>query len=335
MLKAAVIGVGAMGRNHARILTDLKDVRLVAAADLDAEALRFVVKRYGLHGYTDYRKLLERERPDFVCICVPTSLHEEVALAAISRGVHILVEKPIATTVEAARHMIAAAQVQGVLLSVGHIERFNPAVQELKQHLLAGELGRLFHLHARRLGPFPSRVRDIGVVVDLAPHDIDIMRFLTGSEIRRVYAETTRNIHSHGEDSLFGLLRFSNNATGSLETNWLTPTKVRELSLTGEKGMFRADYLTQDLYFFENSEAGINWESLQLLRGVSEGRMIRYPIQKREPLHIELEQFVAALLNGGPPPVSGEDGLRALTVALAMVRSGLDHQVIVLEAEPA
>ena len=216
---------------------------------------------------------------------------------------------------------------------MGHIERFNPAVVALKAHLAAGELGRVFQIDARRQGPFPARIKDVGVVIDLAVHDLDVMRYVTGAEVLRVYAETERRIHSTREDLLTGLVRLDD-IVGTLTINWLTPTKIRELHVIGERGMFRVDYLTQDLYFFENATAqGAEWETLRVLRGVSEGRMIRHVVAKKEPLRAELEAFLSAVRGETPVAVTGEDGLKALELAQAVVKSGLEHRVIVFQGE--
>ena len=152
----------------------------------------------------------------------------------------------------------------------------------------------MFQIDAHRQGPFPARIKDVGVVIDLAVHDLDVMRYVSGAEVVRVYAETERRIHSTREDLLTGLVRLSDGTIGTLTINWLTPTKIRELYVTGECGMFRVDYLTQDLYFFENATAnGGDWETLRALRGVSEGRMIRHVVAKKEPLRAEQEAFLA------------------------------------------
>lgn len=330
-MKVAVIGVGSMGFHHARVYSELPGVKLVAVADTDPRRAETVAARYNARPYTDYRRMLERERPDAVSVAVPTALHEEVGLDALEAGAHILVEKPIAATMEGARRLINRACELSRQLMVGHVVRFNPAIQALKRKLDAGELGRLFQIFCRRIGPFPARIRDVGVVVDLAPHDLDVMRFLLSSEPTRIYAETEQRIHTEYEDLLWGVLRFPEGVVGVLELNWLTPVKVRETLVLGERGMFRVDDLNQDLYFYENGQAAdLPWPALQTLRGVSEGCMIRYPIQRYEPLKAELEAFIGALMDGRPVPVSGEDGLAALWLALALVESGKTHQVISL-----
>ena len=329
-LRVAVIGVGSMGRNHARVYAEMDEVDLVAVADADATTAERVAGIYGVRAYTDYRALVERERPDLATIAVPTRAHVEVAAELAGRGVHLFIEKPLAGSPAEARAIIDAANAAGVALGVGHIERFNPAILELKRQVDAGQLGRMFQLHARRVGPFPPRVEDVGVVFDLATHELNIMEYLTGARVVSVYAETEREIHSRHEDLLSGVLKFENGVIGVLDINWLTPTKIRELSIIGERGMFLVNYLTQDLYFHENSFANGHWETAMALMGVSEGRMIRYEVKRKEPLRAELESFVNAVLTGRPPAVGGEEGLRAVYLAAKLVESGQRHQVISL-----
>jgi UDP-N-acetylglucosamine 3-dehydrogenase len=329
--RVAVIGVGAMGYNHARVYADLPDVELVGVADVDERAVLAASQKYHCGGYTDYRQLLAEAQPEAITIAVPTVDHLEVALHAIERGIHVLIEKPIAFTLDEGQAIIAAAEASGTRLMIGHIERFNPAVLALKARLEAGELGRVFQIDARRQGPFPARVKDVGVVIDLAVHDLDVMRYITGAEVMRAYAETERRIHSSHEDLLSGLVRLDDGTVGTLTINWLTPTKIRELVVTGELGMFRVDYLTQDLYFFENGTVnGSDWPALRMLRGVSEGRMIRYVVAKKEPLRLEQEAFLAAVRGEQPVMVTGEDGLQALRLAEALVKSGTSQQIVSL-----
>lgn len=333
-LKAAVIGVGSMGRNHARVYRELAETELVAVADPNPQVAEGVARDQQARAYGDYRAMLAAELPDIVSVVVPTEQHFEVATAALEAGCHVLVEKPITSTVEQGLGLIAHAEALGRQLMVGHIVRFDPAVQELKRRLDANELGRIFQVRSQRLGPFPARVRDVGVVIDLATHDVDITSYVTGQPIVRVYAETQREIHSSHEDLLIGTLRLASGAVGLLEINWLTPTKTRTLTITGERGMFVVDYLMQDLYYYENQEAlPISWDQISMIKGVSEGRMIRYPINKMEPLKIELQAFAQSIIAGAPAPVSGREGLAALRTALALVRSGLEHRPVTVEHE--
>jgi predicted dehydrogenase len=328
-MKVAVIGVGSMGINHLRVYTELDDIEVVGASDVSPDRLEMVSSRFSVKTYSNYQKLIEKEKPDAVSITVPTSDHEKVAAFCLEHGVHLLVEKPIAATVEEGKRLIALAEKVNRQLMVGHIIRFNPAIQSLKQRLENGDLGKIFQVFCRRAGPFPARIRDVGVVIDLAPHDVDIMRFLTGMDPMRVYAETEQRIHTDHEDLLFGLLRFPDGITGALEINWLTPTKMRETLVLGEKGLFRVDDLMQDLYYFENPQAiGELWSPFRAIRGVSEGSMTRYSIPRQEPLKAELQAFIQAIKNGEKVPVTGQDGLEALRLSLALVESGKTHQVI-------
>ncbi|NMC78440.1 MAG: Gfo/Idh/MocA family oxidoreductase [Chloroflexi bacterium] len=329
MTRVAVIGVGSMGKNHARVYSELPEAELVAVADENEANATSVGNTFGARGYTDYRALLEKEKPEAVSIAVPTALHETVALAALEAGAHILVEKPIAATLEEGQHIIEAARRYQRCLMVGHIVRFNPAIQLLKIKLQSGELGRIFQIFCRRAGPFPARIRDVGVVIDLAPHDVDIMRFLVEQDPDRVYAETAQRIHTEHEDLLFGMLHFPSGITGALEINWLTPTKVREVLVLGERGLFRVDDLVQDLYFYENAQAsGELWPTLRTIKGVSEGTLTRFTMQRYEPLKAELQAFLKAVRGQAAVPVTGEDGLAALRLALALVESGRTHQIV-------
>jgi predicted dehydrogenase len=287
--------------------------------------------------------MLAEERLDIVSICVPTLAHAAIATDVIDQRIAVLVEKPLAATEDEGRALRDAAAAACVPLMVGHIERFNPAVLELKRRVRAGELGRIFQVHARRVGPFPERVRDVGVVLDLAPHDIDVMRFVLESEVVRVQAETEQRINTEHEDMLSGVLRFANGVVGVLDVNWLTPTKIRELSILGERGMFVVDYLARELTFFANDHArdaddrraaaSTDWAARHL-KGVSEGARREIPIEKREPLRNELEAFVRSVRDGTPVPVTADDGLAAMAAAEALVRAARTGESVRV-AEPA
>lgn len=334
-LRAAVVGLGMMGRNHVRVYDEvLADVELVAVADPDPEALRRATTGRAARGYTDPSVMFAEERLDLVSIVAPTSLHRHVTLQALAAGANVLVEKPIASDRAEAEEMIAAAHAAGRLLTVGHIERFNPAIRELRRRLVAGELGRIFQVKSTRLGPFPARIRDVGVVVDLAPHDLDVMRFLLDSEPVRLYAETERRIHTDHEDLFNGVIKFANGVIGVLDINWLTPNKRRTLTVTGERGMYVADYINQDLIFYANPDAVQTWEHLggddsgQLTTSVSEGEMTRRVVRRQEPLAVELAEFASAVRSGGPPPVEPRDALIALLLAHKMVEAASRGVVI-------
>jgi UDP-N-acetylglucosamine 3-dehydrogenase len=334
MIRIGVVGLGVMGRSHARVLDDIDEADLVAVCDPTEEAMAWARKRR-LTGYRSYGEMFDRASLDAVTIAVPTRFHLEVGLAAIAGGLHVLMEKPIATDLGEAQQLIVAAKNRGTILAIGHVERFNPAVRELKKRLQAGEVGRIFQVHSRRQGPFPSRIRDVGAVIDLATHDLDVMRYLLGVEVVRLYAETERRIHTEHEDMLNALLRFDNGAVGVMQVNWLTPTKIRELSVLGERGMLHLNYLTQDLTFFENSVATGAELPLSLLTGVSEGTLLRHIVDRAEPLRLELESFLASVGSKTPPEVGSEDGLKALALALDLIRSANEGRVLDFARQPS
>ena len=334
-LRAGVVGLGMMGRNHVRVWDEsIAGVELVAVADPDPAALERATMGRRARGYEDAERMFAEERLDLVSIVAPTSLHLRVTLAALSAGANVLVEKPIAATREEARTMIDAAADAGRMLTVGHIERFNPVVRELRRRLHAGELGRIFQISATRLGPFPARIRDVGVVVDLAPHDLDVMRYLVGSEPIRIYAEAERRIHTEHEDLFNGVIKFENGVVGILNINWLTATKRRTLTVTGERGFYVADYIAQNLVFYANPDADQLWKNHGAeefgapITSVAEGEMTRHSIRRAEPLAVELEEFARAVRDGGPPPVEPRDAMVALLLARKMVESAVAGRVI-------
>ena len=334
MTRIAIVGLGVMGRNHARILGDLEGAEVVAVCDPSEEAMAWAGRRH-LKGYRSHQEMFERERLDAVTVAVPTRFHREVGLAAMERGLHVMMEKPIAADLDEARQLVEAANRHGSIFAVGHVERFNPAVREAKHRLENGEMGRIFQIQSRRQGPFPSRVRDVGAVIDLATHDLDVMRYLLDAEVVRLYAETERRIHTEHEDMLNALLKFENGTVGVVQVNWLTPTKIRELLVLGERGMLQLNYLTQDLIFYENSIAASLEHPLSMLTGVTEGALVRYTVSRAEPLQLELESFLNSVGTKTPPEVGGEDGLRALALALDLVRSGAEGRVLDLTPESA
>jgi UDP-N-acetylglucosamine 3-dehydrogenase len=327
--RVGLVGLGTMGRNHLRVLRELQEADLVAVSDISDAAVGWATDKYDVAGYRDHAEMFEREQLDAAVIAVPTGAHLEAGRAAFDRGLHVFVEKPIAATIDDGRALIDTATRAGRLLAVGHIERFNPAVVELKRRVTAGELGRVFQVHASRQGPFPARIRDVGVVVDLATHDLDVITHVVGSPLERLYAETEQRIHTEHEDLLNALLKFHNGVVGVLQVNWLTPTKIRQLSAVGERGLFVANYLTQELAYYKNASIELELDDEQRnLSGVSEGEMVRIPIQQAEPLQLELKSFFESIEKHQPAEVDGEAGLRALQLALALITSASERRVI-------
>ncbi len=335
MLKAAVIGVGSMGRNHVRVYRELDSVELVAVVDQHAQTAAKVGATFSAPHYTDHLRMIEECQPDLVTLAVPTVLHYEIGMQLIERGIHLLVEKPIARTLAEGEELVKLARDKGVILAVGHIERFNPAVMELRRRLREGMAGRIYKLHAQRLSPYPARIRDAGVVIDLASHDIDLMRYLMDEGIVRLYGETLRSINSDREDMFNGIIRFQSGAVGVLDVNWITPTKIRRLTITGARGMFTCDLLSQELFFYENETAPSQWDTLSVLRGVNEGNILGIRIQRHEPLAAELSDFVDAVREGRQPTVPGSEGLETLRIALDFMRSGSAVEIVSEETQPA
>jgi len=327
MTRVAVIGVGSMGRNHVRVYSEMPDAELVAVVDANPELADQVGQKNHVPAFHDYFEMIAQAKPEAVSVVVPTSLHYQVAKDILELGCHVMVEKPIASTTKQAYELVETAYQLGSVFMVGHIERYNPAIVELKRRLDQNELGQIFQVHARRLGPFPTRIQDVGVIMDLAPHDLDIMRYLTGSEVSRVHAETKRILHETQDDMFAGLVRFESGILGVLEINWLTPTKIRELYVTGQRGMFRVNYITQDLFFYENAEMnGESWSTISLLRGVSEGMVIQYPVKKKEPLRAELETFISSVQGNISYRGNGRDAQVALELVAALINASSNGQ---------
>ena len=195
---AAVIGVGSMGKNHARVYSSIKDAELVAICDVNDESKK-IADEFNTKYYKNYKEMLSEEKLDAVSICVPTKLHKDIALDVIKSRINVLVEKPIAATTQEAREIIDAARRNNVKLMIGHIEQFNPVVAELKKRIQRNELGRIMQVHCQRLSLFPQRIIDVGVIIDLAIHEIYVLKYLIDSKIKRVYAETAQRFHSSHE----------------------------------------------------------------------------------------------------------------------------------------
>ncbi|KPU63873.1 oxidoreductase [Thermococcus sp. EP1] len=314
MLRVGVVGVGNMGRHHARIYSELSKegkVEFVGVADANLERAKEVASQFKTKAFGDYRELVEKV--DAVSIAVPTSLHRQVALEFIENGVSVLVEKPIAESIESAQEIIRAAKKNNVTLMVGHVERFNPGVLKLKEILDENLIGKVVTLTAKRVGPLPPQIKDVGVIIDLAVHDIDVMSFLLERNVRKVYARAgSAKNPLELEDYAIIMLNFEN-ATGVVETNWLTPHKVRTLSVVGTEGIAELNYITQKLILYNHE-----W--------VKEAK-----VQFKEPLRNELEHFVECVKKKEKPLVNGEEGLHALMVAIKALESANKDEAIDVE----
>lgn len=329
-LRAAVIGLGFMGRNHLRVYGELDGVDVVAVADPDPGVLERAVRGRTARPYEDYRRLLREEAPELVSIAVPTGLHYEVALAVLEAGANVLIEKPIASSVEQGKEIAATARQRGLRATVGHIERFNPAVAALKAFLDDGEVGRVHQVQARRVGPFQRRMRDVGVARDLATHDLDVMRHVLGSEVSHLYCQTLSGLRTEYEDALFAVLRFENDVSALLDVNWLSPLKVRELTVLAEGGALTLDYINQELFLYNEPAQPSVWVD-PTLRAMP-GQVNKLPVAKREPLLAELEAFVRAVRYREEPALTCEDAVIALHLAEQLVQSGATGQAFAVES---
>jgi UDP-N-acetylglucosamine 3-dehydrogenase len=334
-LGIGLIGAGRMGAFHIESWERIEDARLVAVADPDETSARRRIGRRPIDWHADYRALLQRPDVDAVCICAPSEQHARIGLDAIAAGRHVLVEKPIATALEDGLRMASAARLAGVKLMVGHVERFNPAVGKLAELIARGTIGRVFRAHATRVGPLPARIRDTGVAIDLATHDLDIMQFVLHRPITSIYAQGSRCVHPTQEDMIACLLRFGDTGPwGLLDVNWLTPEKRRELTVIGEGGMLSASYLTQDVWLTESTGAPTAWSELARVRGDAEGAAVRFALGRVEPLQAELEAFARCVLDDTPEPVSAQEGCRALAAALAVRDSAAHSRPVTLLDTP-
>jgi UDP-N-acetylglucosamine 3-dehydrogenase len=316
-LRAGLVGLGMMGRHHARVLRELPDVELVGAVDPGGDRYRAVDADLLVR---DLDGLLAR-RIDVCVVASPTATHDALGTRLAEAGIPTLIEKPLAPDSATGEHLVRVFAECGLLGCVGHIERYNPALQSLRARLAAGELGDVFQVVTRRQGPFPARICDVGVISDLATHDIDLTAWVTRSSYRSVAARTTNRSGRPHEDlvSAVGLLGVDVVATHLV--NWLSPMKERVTAVTGERGCFVADTLMADLTFYENGSQSTQWATVATFRGVSEGNMTRFAIPKPEPLVSELTAFLRAARGECADVVSLREGLVTIRVAEAMKES--------------
>jgi UDP-N-acetylglucosamine 3-dehydrogenase len=306
-----------MGRHHARVLRDLDGVELVAIADPAGDP-------HGVAGRLEVLPDIERLISvglDVAVVAVPTRFHEEAALRLAEAGVHTLVEKPIADSVVAGKRMVAAFAAKGLVGAVGHIGRFNPALQQLRKRIADGEIGEVYQITTRRQGPFPSRIADVGVAKDLGTHDVDLTAWVAQSDYQTVFAQTATKSGRAYEDMILATGRLKNGVIVNHIVNWLSPMKERVTIVNGETGTFVADTSSGDLTFFANGTFPLEWESISAFRGVSEGDVTRYAFPKREPLRVEHEAFRDAVLGLRQDVVTMEQGLRALAVIEGILES--------------
>jgi UDP-N-acetylglucosamine 3-dehydrogenase len=322
-LRAALIGAGMMGKNHARVLSELEGVDFVAVVDELGDP-------HGVRGGAALLRTLGELSTldvDFAVVATPTSTHEDIATWLFGSGIHTFIEKPVSTDTSSAQRILESCQKSGLQGAVGHIERFNPAIRELKNRLLEGEIGDVFQIATRRQGSFPSRIGDVGVTKDLATHDIDLTMWVSQSDYSHVFAQSAHRSGREHEDMISVSGRLANGIIVNHVVNWLSPMKERVVVVTGDKGTFVADTLTGDLTLHENGAFTVDWESFATFRGVTEGNVTRFAYPKREPLRSELEGFRDAIVRNGKDYVSLAEGVRVVEVADAVLLSSATGQV--------
>jgi len=297
-LRVGVVGVGVMGSNHARVFAGLPGTELVAVADPDRKQAEFVARTLGCAAVTNVEELLDRE-VDAITIAAPTHLHRDIALTCIARGVHLMVEKPIASSVDEGREIIGAARRAGVTLMVGHVERFNPAVEAIKEAIRGEDI---LSIAITRVGPFPPRMSNVGVVIDLAVHDIDLIGWFTDSDIVEVQPQLSSAV-AEREDIALLQFRTASGVLAHINTNWLTPFKARNVTVAT-----RGKYVMGDLLTRQVTECfGFQPDGSYSMRHLSVGHA--------EPLRSELLAFLRAVRSGATPAVTGEEGVASLEIA--------------------
>jgi UDP-N-acetylglucosamine 3-dehydrogenase len=299
ILRIGVVGAGVMGSNHARVLAELPGVALVGVVDPDATRRDFVARGLKCATFTELDELFGAG-VDAMTIAAPTHLHRDIAVACASRGIHILVEKPIASTIEEGHAIVAAARRAGITLMAGHVERFNPAVEALKRAI---KDQNILSIAITRVGPFPPRMSNVGVVIDLAVHDIDLIRWFTDSEIVEIQPQTSSAV-AEREDIALLQFRTASGVLAHINTNWLTPFKARTIHIAT-----RDKYLMADLLTLQVTECfGFQPDGSYSMRHLSVGYA--------EPLRSELQAFIAAVRSGQKPAVTGEEGVASLEIAI-------------------
>ncbi|QOQ38305.1 Gfo/Idh/MocA family protein [Trueperella pecoris] len=324
-LRYGLIGLGSMGRHHARNIRALEGAELVAVADPYGD-------KFGVAGdlevLPDVDALIDAGI-DAAMVAVPTGQHAEVALKLAAAGVHTMVEKPLASTIEEGKALVDAFESAGLVGAVGYVERCNPALLEMRRRIAEGQLGKIYQITTRRQSPFPARIADVGVVKDLATHDVDLTAWVAGAQYATISAQTAHRAGRQYEDLVTASGKLTNGVLVNHLVNWLTPYKERQTVVLGEHGALVADTTMGDLTFFENGSLPLGWDQISAFRGVSEGQVIRYAFEKREPLAVEHEHFRDAILGTSSEHVTMREALTTMEVVHAMLDSAAnDGQTI-------
>jgi UDP-N-acetylglucosamine 3-dehydrogenase len=317
-IKVAVIGLGNMGKHHARNYFEISEAELVAVCDVQESVAQQYAEQFACKAYTSIETMLQEEDMDALSITAPTVFHYDIAKICLQYNVSLLIEKPICESVEKAEEIISIAKQKNLTLMVGHIERFNPAVQKLKELIDAGELGKVTSLISRRVGVFPAQIKDTNVIIDLAVHDIDIMSSLLEKQPDAIYGNAGRALINGREDYADILLTYGDQSA-LMQVNWITPLRIRHLAVTGTKGYAELNYMTQELKVYESviSKEPDNFGDFTIKFGAPIEHVI--DVEKKEPLKSELSHFINCVLEKKTPLISGEVGLQALDTALKVM----------------
>lgn len=320
-IRVGVVGVGNMGQHHARVLSLLKDVELVGISDINQERGIDTASKYRVRFFEHYQELLPHV--DAVCIAVPTRLHYEVGMACLEAGVHVLIEKPIAASIAEAESLVNAAAASQCILQVGHIERFNPAFQELSKVLKTEEL---LALEAHRMSPYSQRANDVSVVLDLMIHDIDLLLELAASQVVKLTASGSRASDSGYLDYVTATLGFANGIVATLTASKVTHRKIRRIAAHCKNSLTEADFLNNEILIHRQTTANCRTDYGQVLYR-QDGLIEKVYTSNIEPLHAELEHFVSCVRGGNQPSVGGEQALKALRLASLIEQMSLDGKV--------
>lgn len=319
-MNAAVIGVGNMGQHHARNYSAIAGVDLVAISDIEPKIGKQIASRFKCQYYPDYRELLAKEKLEVVTIAVPTKLHKKVALDCIAKGIHILIEKPIASNVAEAKEIVQKAKQKGIKFTVGHIERFNPAVLKLKEMVDKGKLGRITSIVTRRIGPMPSRIKDANVVIDIGVHDIDLMNWFYGKLPDSIAAGGGNALNRMQQDYVNIFLKYGD-FSGLAQANWITPVKIRHLAISGTKAYAEVNFITQELDFYESiySTEYDDFGEFVIKFGEPRDKKV-IKTDNVEPLKAEIKSFIKAIKENDRPVVTAREAIDALDIACRVDR---------------
>jgi len=306
-MRVGVIGVGEMGKNHLRVYSEMNQ-EIIGISDINEERGKILAEKYNTQFFKDYKELLKKDL-DAVSIVVPTTLHKKIALDCMEKGINLLIEKPIADTLGSADEIIKNTINGEIKIMIGHILRFHPVIEKTKEMVESELLGELVSISAKRVGPYNPRIRDVGIIIDLGVHDIDIISYLYNDKVEYVYASAGSVIHNF-EDHANILLKFRNGHAGVIETNWLTPYKIRTLTLVGDKGIASIDYISSSIKLYNEEEE------------------IDIKVEKKEPLRNELEHFIECIEKDKDPLISVEDGRKVLKVALSAIESYKENKIV-------